>query len=187
MFPSNLLLVRVQVVHWKAYEPFEQGTVSALAGIEALYSGSSECNLILFGDFPSVENFDQKTDISGFVLCQLRAGFSYCIRIGSGNSHVQKEYPSSHDCCGQLMFVLNCALLKINNRHKRHLRITQEESWSLDPFHFYWSKSRYCKIFSFQQSFSLLSGVPDRAARLKTRSAGWNRAGWELNTDWNVS
>ena len=30
-------------------------------------------------------------------------------------------------------------------------------------------------------------GVPDGAARLKTRSAGWNRAGWELNTDWNVS
>ena len=26
------------------------------------------------------------------------------------------------------------------------------------------------------------SGVPDGAARLKTRSAGWNRAGWELNT-----
>ena len=23
------------------------------------------------------------------------------------------------------------------------------------------------------------SGVPDGAARLKTRSAGWNRAGWE--------
>ena len=26
------------------------------------------------------------------------------------------------------------------------------------------------------------TGVPDGAARLKTRSAGWNRAGCELNT-----
>ena len=27
-----------------------------------------------------------------------------------------------------------------------------------------------------------ISGVPDRAAQLKPRSAGWDRAGWELNT-----
>ena len=26
------------------------------------------------------------------------------------------------------------------------------------------------------------SRLPNEAARLKTRSAGWNRAGWELNT-----
>ena len=26
------------------------------------------------------------------------------------------------------------------------------------------------------------AGVPDGAARLKTRSTGWNRAGWEMNT-----
>ena len=26
-----------------------------------------------------------------------------------------------------------------------------------------------------------ISGVPDGAARLKTRSACWNRAGWEVN------
>ena len=25
------------------------------------------------------------------------------------------------------------------------------------------------------------TGVPDGAVRLKLRSAGWNRAGWELN------
>ena len=30
--------------------------------------------------------------------------------------------------------------------------------------------------------WSVLPGVPDGAARLKTRSAGWNRAGLELNT-----
>ena len=29
---------------------------------------------------------------------------------------------------------------------------------------------------------SFIPGVPDGAARLKTRSAGWNRAGLELNT-----
>ena len=27
----------------------------------------------------------------------------------------------------------------------------------------------------------MLAGVPDGAARLKTRSACWNRAGWEVN------
>ena len=36
------------------------------------------------------------------------------------------------------------------------------------------------KINNFLLHFtSYYSGVPDGAARLKTRSAGWNRAGWE--------
>ena len=30
--------------------------------------------------------------------------------------------------------------------------------------------------------YVLCAGVPDGATRPKTRSAGWSRAGWELNT-----
>ena len=38
------------------------------------------------------------------------------------------------------------------------------------------------RIIRLDELFSVVPGVPDGAARLKTRSAGWNRAGWELNT-----
>ena len=38
--------------------------------------------------------------------------------------------------------------------------------------------SRFCRdTHGFQ-----FTGLPDGSAQLKTRSAAWNRAGWELNT-----
>ena len=37
------------------------------------------------------------------------------------------------------------------------------------------------RIIRLDELFSVVPGVPDRAARLKTCFAGWNRAGWELN------
>ena len=67
-------------------------------------------------------------------------------------------------------------------------KFATEFSQYLDIEFVYSGNSRHSFIFSqlsnqkLQQIPNVLAGVPEGAARLKTHSAGWNRAGWELNT-----
>ena len=67
-------------------------------------------------------------------------------------------------------------------------KFATEFSQYLDIEFVYSGKPRRSFIFTqlsnqkLQQIPKVLAGVPDGATRLKTRSAAWIRAGWELNT-----